>query len=372
MRAEGFIAGGARAGSAGRCRARPLSWSLLCSALLVLLLVGPARAFRVGGIPGAWLRWDAAPRNVGGVERSLAGGLRYSIEHGDYEALRDEFTWAPAPPSVEEFESAVTRAFENWMVVDPASGLPAGFFFVEDLATPAVDAPGDPANANSYLTVNPGAEIDLFAQTPHAGAAFAASVVVNVDPSFDELTLTSGTTGYPGLAIAGADIRINPAFTWKLEPFEVLLTHEIGHALGLSDLEFPSGLGGGSGFLDDDYQPATSAGALASLTNSFALGLDPADPDGSPLLSAFGGNMNADPGLDTPGVELLMETEGIFDLLGRRPYLQNDEFAARQFLYPAGVPEPSNRVAIAVGVVGLLWAAGSRARGRAGLHSRAG
>ena len=39
------------------------------------------------------MRWDAAPRYVNGEERSLDGGLRYSIGGGSYEAFRDEFLW---------------------------------------------------------------------------------------------------------------------------------------------------------------------------------------------------------------------------------------------------------------------------------------
>jgi hypothetical protein len=332
-------------------------WVGLAGAVL-LVGAGEASAFRVTGEPGAWLRWDAAPRQVSGEERSLAGGLRYSIEGGSYEALRDQFMWLPSTPSVEDFERAIARAFENWTVVDPATGLPSGFYFVEDLETVAIDEPGDPFRPASFLGANPGAEIDLFAETPHAGPQFAASVVVFVDPTPGDLTLTSGTTDYPGYAIAGADIRINPGYVWSLRGFEVLLTHEIGHALGLGDLEFSSGLGGGSGFIDDDYDPTTSASAAATLTNSFALEIDPLDPDASPL-QTYPGDLDGDPGLDSEGVTLLMETDGIFDLLDlllppiTQPLLQNDEFAGRQFLYPVAVPEPSFGSMVLFGAVGL-------------------
>ena len=58
-------------------------------AMLVLMTPNSAEAFRVIGSPGAWVRWDAATRFVEGEERSLDGGLRYSIETGSYAGLRD-------------------------------------------------------------------------------------------------------------------------------------------------------------------------------------------------------------------------------------------------------------------------------------------
>jgi len=329
---------------------------LLAASLGCLLWPAESQAFRLIGAPDRWLRWDAAPRAVGGVERSLDGGLRYSVEGGSYAALRDQLLWvAGNVPSEAAFEGAVRRAFESWTIVDPATGLPAGFHFVEDLATAAVDDPGAP-RPGGQVGLNRGAEIDVFAETPHAGAQYGASVVVFVDAVGDDLTLTSGTTGYAGRAISGADIRINPAFAWSLRGFETLLTHEIGHALGLADLDRP-----GAPFLDDDYDPSTSASALATLTNAFALAIDPADPDASPL-SSFAGALDADPGLHTPGVTLLMETDGIFDLLSIEPRLQNDEFAARQFLYPVVVPEPGTGPLLVAGLLGLLAAAVVRRR----------
>lgn len=317
----------------------------------VLVWTSPAFAFRLIGAPGSWSRWDAAPRTVNGVERSLDGGLRYSIEHGDYGLLRDEFLWLGTPPSDQAFADAIARAFEYWEVVDPATGLPAAFHFVEDLSTPAVDqAPRNPNSPNAFLGLNEGAEIDIFAETPHAGPGFGASVIFYVDTTQDDLTLTSGTQSYAGRAISGADIRINPAFVYTLRFFETLLTHEIGHALGFADLEVTPLASNVSGFLDDDYDPSTNASALATTSNSFALLIDPADPDATPLLS-FDGDMNTDPGIDTPGVTILMESEDWSDLQFVEPKLQNDDFAGRQFLYP--VPEPGTGATLLVGVAGL-------------------
>ncbi len=341
----------------------------------LVLCAGPAIAFRLIGSGEKWVRWDAAPRFVGGEERSLAGGLRYSIETGDYAAFRDRFSWVPEPPSAVAFESAIARAFEHWTIVDPASGLPAGFHFVADLATPAVDEPGIPGNPSSFLGVNAGAEIDIFAATPHPGEGFAASVIFFVDVVEDDLTLTSGTTDYPGFAITGVDIRINPAFVWSLRGFETLLAHEIGHALGLADLEAPTTPGDTSAFLDDDYDGTSSASALATLTNSFALVIDVFDPDASPL-QAYSGDLNLDPGVDTAGVEILMESDDFLDLLAIEPKLQNDDFAGRQFLYPVPVPEPRYGVALVAGALAVtLWAVyrGHLSRGQPrGQQGRAG
>lgn len=332
-------------------------------ALLALVLVAQvgvspsAIAFRVIQSGGRTVRWDAAPRTVSGVERSLAGGLRYSVEGGSYQALRDQLTWVGGHvPTLVDFEAATRRAFDNWTVIDPATQLAAGFHFVEDLGTTAVDEPGNPNRPGGFTGLNPGAEIDVFAATPHAGASFGASVVVFVDSTADDLTLTTGATGHAGRAISGVDIRINPAFAWSLRGFEVLLTHEIGHALGLADLESAA-----SPFRDDDYDPTSPASALATLTNPFALLVDPSDPSASALLSITSG-INANPGLDTPGVTLLMETEGIFDLLFAEPRLQVDEFAGRQFLYPVAAPEPGIAIGVGVGIAALVGVAAGLGR----------
>lgn len=341
--------------------ARRLGLWLVLVLVLDALFAVPALAFRLLGSPSGWARWDAAPRSVGGEERSLDGGLRYSIETGTYAGLRDQFIWIGTPPSEQAFADAIARAFEHWEVVDVTTGLPAAFHFVEDLATPAVDQPGNLSNPNSYLGLNAGAEIDLFAATPHAGPSSGASVIFFVDTTEDDLTLSSGVSDYAGLAITGADIRINPIFAWSLNGFEILLTHEIGHALGLADLETSVGSSLVSGFLDDNYDPTDSITAFATLSNAFALMIDPLAPEASGLQS-YAGDLATDPGLDSAGVELLMESNGLFDLMFAPQRLQNDEIAARQFLYPVVVPEPSLGLMLAVGTA-TLGIAGRKCRG---------
>lgn len=319
----------------------------LAGVLVVAAWSGPAQAFRIhdaapvlGSRQGpVYLRWDAAPRDVAEEERSLAGGLRFSLEGGSYEAFRDQLTWGTVPTAA-ELQIAVHAAFDAWSTSDPETGLGTALYFVEDLATEVWDNTGDLNNIGTFLGVNSGAEIDLIVETPHRNPGYLASVIFSVDlQSFHDVTLTSGTTDYAGFAISGADIHINPAYTWGLEQFQLILTHEVGHALGFADAEvFPDALGLFTPWLDDDYDGTDSATALATLTNSFALEIDPFDPDSTPLLQ-IPSDLNSDPGLDTFGVDILMESEVSGSLALVHPPLQNDDFAGRQFLYP--VPEPA-------------------------------
>jgi hypothetical protein len=166
--------------------------------------------------------------------------------------------------------------------------------------------------------------------------------------------LTSGTTGYGGGAISGSDIIMNsnPQAQWTLPIFQTVLTHEIGHSLGLADVDFNSGPSGT--FIDDNYNGATNATALATLTNSFAGLINPLDPSASPLNSYF--VANGAPGFDTAGVEILMESSISGFFVGNPNMLQNDDFAGRQFLYPflTPVPEPATIAALALGGLALL------------------
>src|SRR5690606_26303844 len=112
--------------------------------------------FETDGLSGGW-RWDAAPREINGNERSLDGGLRYSLQGGSFAGYRDQFQWTEVP-SVEAFQEAVELAFAAWTTIDPATGLHAAFSFVLDLDTPVV-------GSGTFLGLNlNGAEIDLLAE----------------------------------------------------------------------------------------------------------------------------------------------------------------------------------------------------------------
>jgi hypothetical protein len=113
-----------------------------------------------GATLGGGSRWDADPLslNLGGTvfERSLAGGLRYSVEGGSFEVFRNMFTWT-FTPTVPEFTQAIADAFGAWMSIDPVTGLTTSLSFIADLATPVE------GTVNGGGVNNRGAEIDLLA-----------------------------------------------------------------------------------------------------------------------------------------------------------------------------------------------------------------
>ena len=334
----------------GKAQARQNKGPIRVSQLLLALAVtycfgGNADAFRIFDTTGPYglgvFRWNAAPHSVDGVERSLDGGLRYSIEGGSYAAFRDEFEWQDPAPSSVELQLAVEQAFASWVAIDPESGLGTDLYFVPDFATPAVLEPSPPGT----LTLNPGAEIDIF------GESISSSGLARIwgDPHSDSVTLTSGVQDYPAGVSSGADILMNTSGSstdtpWTLDLWSKVLSHEIGHALGLADVDIPSDVPNGfqSFYYDDNYDGADDATALATLTNSFATLIDPFDPDNSPALMQYepcnDSECNSLPGFDSPGVHLLLETSGQMQVLGPR----NDEFAGRQFLYPYVPPQPGD------------------------------
>ena len=110
---------------------------------------------------GGGSRWDAARRmaNLGGTnfERSLNGGLRYSLQGGSFQAFRDRFTWQGGQPTVSAFQMAVQQAFDAWTVPDPATGLTSQLAFLADVGTPVVGFNNGRGGLDSR-----GAEIDLF------------------------------------------------------------------------------------------------------------------------------------------------------------------------------------------------------------------
>src|SRR5262245_56459101 len=305
-------------------------------------------------------RWDAALRNIGGVgERSLVGGLRFSMQGGSYQAYRDLFAWqGGVAPSVADFTNAVNQAFNAWSSVDPVSGLGTALLFVPDLNTAVVGA-----NTGDGGVDIAGAEIDLFG----ANDAFfwnPGNTGLQAETSFGgaaaPVTLTSGTVGYVAPAIAGADIIMNSnaGALWTLDVFRRVLTHEIGHAIGLGDAE---GDISPTRFIDDNFNGTTSANALATLTNSWALLVNPLNPSASAGLQRFTVPF-ADPGTTTPGVNILMESRGVGIAPGNPVTnlvpLTNDDYGTRQFLYPAfaavgAVPEPASIFSLGAGLLAL-------------------
>jgi hypothetical protein len=309
-----------------------LSW-LFPFAISALLFAGvrPAAGFGIYSATGlvGGSRWDTTPRTLGGVERSLNGGLRYSLQGGSYQAYRDLLSWSGTPPSVTSFQQAITEAFGFWTAVDPQTGLGTSLSFLPDLTTPVSTV----VSGNVRL----GAEIDLFTSTDGTfwnpgdtrtqGETFFSSSSVS-----GNLKLTSGTTNYPGFAISGADITLNSntGAKYTLTSFRTILTHEIGHSIGLADVDVTSGPAGT--FIDDNYSGATASTALSTLMNSFANKINTGNPSLSPL--ALYTVADGNPGFDTPGVDILMETNIPTIYFGSSLSLSNDDFAGRQFLYP--------------------------------------
>ena len=316
----------------------------------VVVVIGGTRAASAAGVYGntglaGGFRWDAAPRTIGGQERSLSGGIRYSLQGGSYQAYRDLFSWQTVP-TVPQFQLAVEQAFGAWTVVDPASGLGTSLAFVPDLATPVV---GTGTGGINTL----GAEIDLLvasdANSWNVGDAGQRGETF-FNASGSTVTLTSGTPGYAAAAISGADVTLNnnPQAAYQLDVFRLLLTHEIGHALGMADVDVQSGPAGN--FIDDNYNGSTNATALATLTNSWAAMVNPLNPASSVGLSLYT-VANGAPGIDTAGVNILMESQGLGGQYGNLAPLSNDDYGGRQFLYPF-LPEPATGAAM--GVVGIV------------------
>ena len=326
------------------------------AALFLFMFFGAARV-EAGGIYGnvglfQGFRWDADPRMVGGNERSLDGGLRYAMQGRTYEGFRDLFTWV-STPTVGDFQQAVEDAFSAWESVDPVTGLLTALSFVHDPGTAVVGTGTGGVNDN-------GAEIDLLAAVD-ANSWNPSDPGTRAESFFNAVAgpvrLTSGTPGYIAGAISGADITINnnPEAVYSLDLFRRLLSHEIGHALGFADVDVQSGPSGN--FIDDNYDGATSATAQATLTNSWALLVNPLNPGASVGLSLFT-VANGDPGIDTPGVDILMESEGLGIAPGNPVTnlvpLTNDDYGIRQFLYPSlqQVPEPLTLLLLGMGLAG--------------------
>lgn len=330
-------------------------YSALTAIVAVCLLPAVSQAgvvFANNGLAGG-SRWDAAPRTIGGLERSLDGGLRYSVQGASYDAFRDQFSWAGATPSSAAFQSAVESAFGAWTSVDPVTGLTTGLSFVSDFGTTV--------NGTLAGNVRLGSEIDLFAQNLGDSGTRGFTFLNWVGGT---VTLTSGTAGYSAGAISGADVTLNSnaGAVYTLDLFRRLLTHEVGHAIGFADVE---GDINPNSFIDDNFDGSSSASALLTLTNSWAGKVNPLDPSASVGLSVF--NVpGADPGVGTLGVDILMESRGLGigpnNLLTELVPLSNDDFGIRQFLYPSLVAVPEPTASTFACIVGGLFALRRRPR----------
>lgn len=320
---------------------------LIMFLLLIVMCNGEARAFTLTDATAFGLgigRWDAAPHLVDRHERSLDGGLRFSLQGGSYEAYRDLFQWEGAPPSVSEFQMVVETSFAMWEEMDPVTGLGTALRFVPDLDTPVFAEPIPPVGeVERFFKLNRGAEIDLLAAGTEVVAGHGR-VVTFGDPLANSVTLTSGVSDYAAAVASGMDLYMSNEKTWNLDLFLHVLSHEVGHTIALHDVDTFSDIGIGgvlSRFYDDNYDDTNQATVRETLNNSFAHLIDPFDPDNSPALGLYDvcypedsddldSHCAGDPGIDTPGVDLKMESSPNRITVA----LHNDDFAGRQFLYP--------------------------------------
>ncbi len=299
----------------------------MVAALVMSAMASAAGAFGIlyaNGLEGG-ARWDYQTRYFYGQERSLQRGLRYSLQGGSFQAFKNKFTWDTVPTNV-QFKRTVQQAFDAWSTVDPATGLGTKLFFRPNLATRV--------SQKVNHRVSYGAEIDLFA-TKSAYSWGTGSEGLQGETSTtaryvgNMVKLTSGTTGYNSYAITGSDIWLNcnPEAVWSLAVFRLVLTHEIGHSLGLDDVDVSAGPDGV--FIDDNYKDDRPA----TLRNSFAEKINTRNPAASRHLQLYKVT-NDDKGFESSKVHILMESNIDAELIDAYPYLTNDDYAGRQFLYP--------------------------------------
>jgi hypothetical protein len=318
---------------------------------ILIIASSDANAFVVLGQDSnqrAW-RWDAAARNVYNtdVERSLVGGLRYSVQGGALDSWYSQFAFSDGTTTT-DFATIVSSAFSAWTVPDPVTGLTTDLSFVADFGTTV-----------TFDVGGTGAEIDLFASDLETSSRKGFASTWFEGWGSDVVTLTSGVANHGASVIIGAQIEMNnnAGVLWTAGSFEQVLTHEIGHTLGLGDVDVDQDIfdtnphnddGLVSDWYDDNYDGTNATTQVASLSNSFAGMINPFNPEATVGLTRY---TIAESSFYVGGAgepNILMESD--IDAVAA---MSNDDFAGRQFLYPSltAIPEPSTAVLLLAAAV---------------------